>query len=338
MTDNQDHTLTQDQIDFFLEHGYLKLKNCFSREAAAEWTKDVWKRLGYSPDDPSTWVRERINMPWHRREDVKTFSPKAWSAICQLLGGEDQVNINNGAHGSKWADGFIVNLGPPEGDTTWVEPRDLDNWHVDGDFFIHFLDSPEQGLLITPLWSDVLEHGGGTMICPEAIEHVAKHLYDHPGGVTPRMVPRGQESSSQHNGLSWFIELAKKCSNFVEVTGEVGDVFLMHPLMLHSASRNALRIPRLITNPPVTANEPFNFNRADGAYSIVEQKTLRALGRPEGLGDWKIVGERAEVVPERVRIQAQMKELELKRLQGEKVDLSLGNEWDKAPDKKAAVA
>jgi len=39
--------------------------------------------------------------------------------------------------------------------------------------------------------------------------------------------------------------------SFVELTGDIGDVVLMHPLMLHSASRNNLRIPRIITNPPV---------------------------------------------------------------------------------------
>jgi hypothetical protein len=40
--------------------------------------------------------------------------------------------------------------------------------------------------------------------------------------------------------------------SFFEVTGEVGDVFLLHPFMLHSASKNILRDVRVITNPPVS--------------------------------------------------------------------------------------
>ena len=33
----------------------------------------------------------------------------------------------------------------------------------------------------------------------------------------------------------------------------------------HSASKNHLRIPRFITNPPVTLKEPLNLNRANPA-------------------------------------------------------------------------
>ncbi|PGH15355.1 hypothetical protein AJ79_02521 [Helicocarpus griseus UAMH5409] len=343
MAEQESYALTPEQIEHFLEHGYLHLKNCFSREKAAEWTKDIWTRLGYSPDDPSTWVRERINMPWHRGEHVSTFAPKAWAAICQLIGGAERFKDTEVA---KWKDGFIVNLGTPGGESSWIPPKQLDNWHVDGDFFMHFLDSPEQALLVTPLFTDIKERGGGTMICTDGIDVIAKHLYEHPEGVTPRMRPRNQTSPGEKVGLEFYINVVQNCSNFVEVTGEVGDVYLMHPLMLHSASRNALRIPRVITNPPVSIKEPFNFNRAEGdPYSLVEQKTLRALGRPEGLPGWKIVGEREEVVPERVRVQQRMKEMELRRLRGEKVDdaaasrsgMGLRNDWDRAEEPSAAA-
>jgi len=90
---------------------------------------------------------------------------------------------------------------------------------------------------------------------------------------------------------------------FQEVTGEVGDVYLLHPLMLHSASRNLLRRPRIITNPPVSLKEPFKLNRPDGKYSLVERKTLLELGKPEGVGDWKITAERRNIVPERIKRQ-----------------------------------
>ena len=63
------------------------------------------------------------------------------------------------------------------------------------------------------------------------------------------------------------------------MTGEVGDVVLLHPLMLHSASRNFLREARIIINPPVALRQPFNFNREDSeSFSLVEKKTLLALG------------------------------------------------------------
>lgn len=132
------------------------------------------------------------------------------------------------------------------------------------------------------------------------------------------MTPRGQKPIVEPEGLEFYNNLIQeKCSNFVEATGQIGDVYLLHPLMLHTASRNALRIPRIIVNPKVSVKEPFRFDRTgegNDTYSIVEQKTLRALGKPEGLPGWKITAAREEVVPERVRIQAKMREEELRRM------------------------
>lgn len=155
-----------------MKYGYLRVPQCFTRDQAAEWTSSVWTRLGFDPADKSTWTRERTNMPWHKREPVRSIAPKAWTAICELLGGEDRVAEES----SLWSDGLIVNLGTPEWEGKWPHPRDLGHWHVDGDFFVHFLDSKEQGLLVIPLWSDIVEHAGGTMVCPEGIGRIARHL------------------------------------------------------------------------------------------------------------------------------------------------------------------
>jgi hypothetical protein len=57
------------------------------------------------------------------------------------------------------------------------------------------------------------------------------------------------------------LEKIKECEDFHEITRSPGDIVLMHPFMLHSASRNALRIPRIITDLPVLLKEPFNFDR-----------------------------------------------------------------------------
>ena len=126
------------------------------------------------------------------------------------------------------------------------------------------------------------------------------------------MVPRGDPP--QKSGLHFYNNLIQSCSQFHEMTGNIGDVVLMHPLMCHSASHNTLRIPRMIINPLVSLKEPFNFDRDDPAdYSVVERKTLKSLG-VDRLKGWKITAEREEVVPERIRIQREMKEKELERL------------------------
>lgn len=97
------------------------------------------------------------------------------------------------------------------------------------------------------------------------------------------------------------------------MTGEIGDVVLLHPLMMHSASKNYLRIPRVITNPPVSLKEPFNFAReSTNEYSLVERKTLKALG-VERL-EFKPTTERRRIVPKRVLDQNKMLEEEKRRL------------------------
>lgn len=307
------NSLSQDQVDFFLENGWLKLSGCFTQQQSDDLINTVWTRLGMDPNDKSTWHTERTNMPAHNKFLASDFAPKAWSAICDLLGGEDKIADYN----KTWGDGLIVNLGTPEGHHKDVDPRDLPGWHVDGDFFAHFLDSPEQGLLVIPLFTEIKEGGGGTMICPGVIPKMAKYLHDHPEGVSPRMTPRAQNPKWEpENSLKFFNDLAKSMEreDFVEATGQVGDVYLLHPLMLHSASNNSLRELRIITNPPVSLNEPFNFAREDPEeYSVVERKTLRELGVKD-LKGWAITGTRDEVVPERLRKQKEMREQELKRL------------------------
>ena len=76
-----------------------------------------------------------------------------------------------------WKDGFIVNLGKPEyKKTDPLDFRTLDNWHCDGDWFTHYLDSPQQALLVIPLFSDIKPKGGGTVICTDGIKLVAERL------------------------------------------------------------------------------------------------------------------------------------------------------------------
>lgn len=129
------------------------------------------------------------------------------------------------------------------------------------------------------------------------------------------MVPRGGQLEPEYKD-GFYTRIISQCSDFHEMTGKMGDVILLHPLMVHSASVNTLRIPRIITNPPVMLKEPFRFNRKDpNDFSLVERKTLQSLG-VDRLDNWKIVGEREMVVPERLRAQAAMKEEEKRRLAG----------------------
>lgn len=127
-------------------------------------------------------------------------------------------------------------------------------------------------------------------------------------------------SHTDYEGRDYWLELAQNPSKtrdetFFEATGKVGDVFLLHPFMLHTASKNLLRQIRVITNPAVSLKEPFRLFREDGNYSLVEQKTLLDLGKPEGLPNWHITKPRSGWVRKsRVKQLEEMKKAELERL------------------------
>jgi hypothetical protein len=68
--------------------------------------------------------------------------------MCQLLGGEERISDNEMYR--SWSDGFIVNIGKGEFEEPGYEGgtlRELDGWHNDGDFFVHFCKC-----CIFPLW------------------------------------------------------------------------------------------------------------------------------------------------------------------------------------------
>lgn len=293
--------LTDADVEHFLTHGYVVVRGCFTAEAAQEYLSTMWTRLGFDPDDRSTWAEPSVHMPVHRYIDVTEFAPRAWGAVCDLLGGPERIARY------KWADGFIVNLG--EGaDRPWADASAAaPGWHKDGDFFRHYLDSPEQGLLSLVLWSDVHHQGGATFVAADSVAPVARFLAANPGGAYPSAAgPHPDPEVAVFD----YPALVSECSQFVEATGQAGDVYLLHPYILHAKAQNILRAVRVITNPPVTLAEPMRFDRPDP--SPVEQAVLRALGTDRY--PFTPAGPREELVPLRVLRQREMLAQEEARL------------------------
>ena len=141
--------------------------------------------------------------------------------------------------------------------------------------------------------------GGGTFIAPDSVPVIARYLIEHPEGVLFTDFD--------------FPTLTRQCTEFVELTGNAGDVVLMHPYMLHATSQNVLKHGRLITNPPITLCEPMHFDRADpSAFSPVERAVLHGLGVDRFA--FQRTGERELVVPERVIEQQRREAAEAERL------------------------
>ena len=275
--------LSRSDAEQFVERGYVVVKGAFSKDIAAAVCAAAWRELGekhgVDRHDPDTW-----NQPFMGRKAVtgyvrtqgtgrrfllKSCAPRAFYAQADIIGGADRLPGNGAA--LAWGDAAIGNLGLPN-TASWQPPHPRQpGWHKDGWHFRHFLDSPEQGLLTVPIFSDILPRSGGTFIASDSIAPVARLLESLPAGLHPDSVQGG----------GYLIPgLVEQCTRFEELTGEAGDVALLHPYMLHRVSVNPSIRPRFIANAALVLAQPMRFAREPGdAYSLVELTTLRALQR-----------------------------------------------------------
>lgn len=128
--------LTPAQKSHFLGHGWLRIPGGIPPENVQVYLSNIWIRLGYDPNDKSTWVEEKVHTPRHRQMPIKEFAPKAWEAICEyvfaiarrtgsgadgdfydkgeILGGEDRIDMSNPPTAG---DSLICNFGTDE----WVD-------------------------------------------------------------------------------------------------------------------------------------------------------------------------------------------------------------------------
>jgi hypothetical protein len=291
--DGETRELSDAQIEKFLTDGYVVIEGALDRTLTDEWIASCYYRLGIDPEDRSTWKVDRVHMGGTKSLPMAEIAPRAWKAACELLGGEEAI------HPCYFSDHFIVNLGE-RADVPWqAAGPDCPGWHKDGDFFLHFLDSPEQGLLTLVLWTDVVHQGGPTYLATDSVGVIARYLAAHPEGVEP-------------NGFD-FRERIRECERFAEATGKAGDIYLIHPYALHAVSQNVLRVPRVITNPPISLREPMRFNQENP--SLVEQAILRGLGVERY--DFEPKAPRRKIVPHRVAEQERLMEEERIRLAGQ---------------------
>ena len=251
------NSLSLAQREHFLDNGYVVVENAIPTDNLKAWQDLAWQRLGYDRDDASTWEKPRVHLPPSRAVRVRDFAPRAQAAMEELCGADRLVEPNF------WGDVFIFNGGEGANEPFRPPAATAPGWHKDGFMKPHYLDSPEQGLLVLVAWTDVQSRGGATFIAPDSVGVIARFLAERPAGI------EGRE----------FGALIGQCQRFEQLTARAGDVILCHPFLLHAVSQNVRGIERIISNPIVMLREPMNFNRADGDYSLVEQSVLRALGR-----------------------------------------------------------
>lgn len=276
--------LTRDEARHFIERGFVRVRCAFPVSIAQTVREHAWAELeadhAIRRDDPRSWDRPLMRQgrgamhgyirtrPTRTRFNLRQEAPRAFATQADAIGGAHRLP---GAGASlAWSDAAVANLGVAGHPGGVPACSRLGGWHKDGWHFRHFLNSPEQGLLTVPIYSDIAPASGGTQVATDSLAPVARLLAAHPEGLHPDSV----------QGAGYLIPgLIEQCGAFDELTGDVGDMVILHPFMLHRACINPSSRPRFIANAALVLAKPMCFARdEDDAYSLVELAILRALG------------------------------------------------------------
>jgi hypothetical protein len=248
--------LSRNEIDQFIERGFVMLRDAFSRAAARRVRDDVWKRMELREEEPSGWNRSMVHVrtPFGGPPYDEIFTPRLHGAFDDLMGAGGWKNLDTGLG---WYVAFPGHDAPP-----WHVPRT--GWHVEGDFQ-HRVDSPEWGLVPVFLFSDIGPGDGGTVIAQGTHRTTARIL------AAADAAGMGEAELNRRVAERPFEDV-------VEMNGSAGDVALMHPFVAHTRSINTGKSVRFICNGQYRLKERMTLRRADaGDHTPVERAVVAAL-------------------------------------------------------------
>lgn len=250
--------LSDDQIERFIRDGYLILRQAFRSELAERIVPLVWAELDLDPDDhasrrePMLMLSKVIETP--PVPDI--YTARYLGAIDDLCG-PGRWRASRGA--GYWPIRFPGFAAPP-----WRPPSG--GWHLDGQLDHYRLGAPDRGLVGLEFFTPIDPADGGTAVRVGSHRDTARVLWAaEPGGLSQR-------------DLNLQARAASDDRHVCEMTGEPGDVVLMHPYTVHAASANTGSRVRILANKPVWLHAPMNLSRADpGSYSPIERAVVDAL-------------------------------------------------------------
>lgn len=258
--------LTDDEIEHFIESGFLRIDDAFPASLAAKARKRIWRDLPGRPDDPKTWTEPVVLRPvyWQKPFVEAANTPQLHVAFDALAG--------PGRWRRREALGAFVIRFPGEGDFAA-------DWHVDAsypprgfsgpvtadtDFSKWCVNLRSRGrlLLMLFLFSDVGEKDAPTRIRAGSHKDVARLL-----------APHGEK------GLAGEMDLSTTAGRpEVLATGRAGTVYLCHPFLVHAGQPHRGNEPRFMAQPPLEPARGHRRLRVDRPNGFpIEEAIFRAL-------------------------------------------------------------
>jgi hypothetical protein len=252
------------QIDSFIADGFVRVDEAFPRAIADECRSILWSATGCDPDNPKTWTKPVIRLPY--RDDppfrAAVNTQRLHAAFDQLVGaGRWEARNNLGT--------FPIRFPSPDdpGDAGWhidvsygwrERPDDFLSWRAN-------IVSKDRALLMLFLFSDVGEDDAPTRIRLGSHMQIARQLAPAgEAGLSLREISADDFAST--HGLPEVL-----------ATGPAGTVYLCHPFLVHAAQPHHGTRPRFMAQPPLHPAVPLILERSDSDYSPVEIAIRRAL-------------------------------------------------------------
>lgn len=227
--------LSSKQIEQFIVDGCVRIDQAFSKEFAEQARAILWRDLGCSETDPTTWTRPVVRLAGYSDPPFVSAAnaPELVSAFDQLVGPDRWVPMRRiGTFPIR----FPTNQ-QDTGDTGWhfdvsfpgpdSKSFDYSTWRVN-------INSRNRALLVLFLFSDIGPYDAPTRIRVGSHTTVAKFL---------------RSVSEDGIGLSDFdFSTTASCEEAV-ATGDEGTVYLCHPFLVHAAQVNRGHLPRFMAQP-----------------------------------------------------------------------------------------
>lgn len=290
--------LSEEQTEQFIERGWTQVEAAFPRDRALAAQDFLWDRLaerGVRREDRATWTEPIVHIQETYSDPVfQACATERLADAVEDLVGPGRWNGRDRTGNWGW---WPVNFGKGS-DAPWDVPTT--GWHWDGQHFRHHVDSPEQGLLLLCMFSEIGPRGGGTLVAEGSHRIVARLLRRHPEGMEHRDAIAtclrrhpwlaeltGNAPPTEQDRVARFMDRTERDADglslrVVEITASPGDVFLCHPFLIHAASPNHSGVPRFMCNRTTPLRERMHLEGPDADRSPVEISIRRALAKDDG--------------------------------------------------------
>ena len=249
-------------LEHFRIHGWMRVQQAFSADAAAAMRDVVWAGLagaGIRRGAPATWTVERPTGLQSLKTDP-VFDAVASQRLLATVG--DILETRSFEKPKNWGALFIAF--PSEGD--WEVPSG--GWHTDANYRSQLW--PPKGVQIHSLFGDTAPRSGASLILSGSHRLIHTWFQDNPAPANAKSAdmrklllghPYIRDLHTDGDPAARIVRFMDEVEEVdgiplqvIENTGAAGDVLLLHPLLMHVASRNTGAGPRFLLSGSVTTD------------------------------------------------------------------------------------